>query len=341
MDMVTNLLTEGVTEAIGDYLAGGVHVVCQSIDPPWRLSSHARPHQDMAPGPEIALRTMASVRALTAARDDAAFVDTFDDLERALAEGRLSILLHSQTSSQFGSDLDLVSETYAAGLRMSALAYNVRSLAADGCVESSNAGLSRWGRHVVSEMNRVGMIVDGSHVGERSTLEAMDRTETPFVFSHSGCRALHEHPRNITDEQIRRCAATGGVVGIYAIPWFLCGSVQAPIETMVEHVRHAVDVAGIDHVGLAPDLFFGFGGYVDRAWPSIEGPDDGVGRLDDLLWGDDDLPATSEPDRLAGFATAADWPTLTQALLDAGFDEREVRAISGENWVRVMRACWR
>jgi membrane dipeptidase len=216
--MVTNLLTEGVLRSIDDFRSGGVHLVCQSIDPPWRLSALARPHLDLTPDPHTALRTIAWVRRLAQDRDDLVFVETVADVHRAKAEGRLAVMLHSQNASPFGLDLDYVAELYAGGLRMSSLAYNVRSLAADGCIEGSNAGLSRFGRRVVREMNRVGMIVDGSHVGVRSSLEAMDATEAPFVFSHNGCAAVRPHPRNLTDEQMRRCAETGGVIGILAIP---------------------------------------------------------------------------------------------------------------------------
>ena len=217
VDMVTNLLTEGVVRAIDDFRAGGVHLICQSIDPPWHLSAHARPYLDLTPDPHTALRTVAWVRRLVQEREDLAFVETMGDVHAAKAAGRLGVTLHSQNATPFGLDLDLVGDLYAAGLRMSGLAYNVRSLAADGCIEESNAGLSRFGRRLVLEMNRVGMIVDGSHVGVRSTLEAMDLAEAPFVFSHNGCGAVHEHPRNLTDEQLRRCAETGGVIGILAI----------------------------------------------------------------------------------------------------------------------------
>src|SRR3972149_5759748 len=165
-----------------------------------------------------------------------------DMVPNLLTEGGLRVILPSQNATPFGFALDLVAELYAAGLRMSGLAYNVRSLAADGCIEESNAGLSRFGRRVVAEMNRVGMIVDGSHVGVRSTLEAMDVTEAPFVFSHNGCAAIREHPRNLTDEQLRRCAETGGVIGILAIPMFLNGELAAPFEAFLEHLLHALEI---------------------------------------------------------------------------------------------------
>ncbi|HEU4527824.1 MAG TPA: membrane dipeptidase [Actinomycetota bacterium] len=343
VDMVTNLLTEGVLRGIDDFRAGGVHLICQSIDPPWRLSALARPYLDLTPDPQTALRTIAWVRRLVQAREDLAFVETVDDVHAAKAAGRLGVSLHSQNATPFALDLDLVGELYAAGLRMSALAYNVRSLAADGCIEETNAGLSRFGRRLVLEMNRVGMIVDGSHVGVRSTLEAMDVTESPFVFSHNGCAAVHEHPRNLTDEQLRRCAETGGVIGVLAIPLFLSGEPAAPFEALLRHLFHAIEIAGVEHVGLGLDHWYGMPPYADLVWPPVDArADDGVSNLREIFW---DEPALAGQDvtegEVDGLGTPAGVPLITAALLDHGLPEAEVAAVLGGNWVRVLGSTWR
>ena len=249
-------------------------------------------------------------------------------------------MLHSQNAAPFGFDLDLVAELYASGLRMSSLAYNVRSLAADGCIEESNAGLSRFGRRVVREMNRVGMIVDGSHVGVRSTLEAMELAEAPFVFSHNGCAAVREHPRNLTDEQIRRCAETGGVIGILAIPLFLTGDLSAPFETFLEHLLHAIDVVGPEHVGLGLDHWYGMPPYADLVWPAVDGrADDGVSDLRELFWDEPAIAGENVPEgAVEGLGTPAGVPLITAALLERGLGETEVAAVMGGNWMRVLGA---
>ncbi len=343
VDMVTNLLTEGVLRSIDDFRSGGVHLICQSIDPPWRLSALARSYLDLTPDPHTALRTIAWVRRLVQERDDLAFVETVDDVLAAKASGRLAVTLHSQNATPFGFDLDLVSELYAAGLRMSGLAYNVRSLAADGCIEESNAGLSRFGRRVVAEMNRVGMIVDGSHVGVRSTLEAMDAAEAPFVFSHNGCAAVREHPRNLTDEQLRRCAETGGVIGILAIPLFLTGELAAPFDAFLEHLLHAIDVVGPDHVGLGLDHWYGMPPYADLAWPPVDArADDGASNLKELFWDEPAIAGEDVPEgAVEGLGTPAGVPLVTAALLQRGLAEAEVAAVMGGNWMRVLGATWR
>ncbi|HEU4355565.1 MAG TPA: membrane dipeptidase [Actinomycetota bacterium] len=343
VDMVTNLLTEGVLGAIDDFRGGGVDVICQSIDPPWRLSALSRPYLDLTPDPHTALRTVAWVRRLVQERDDLAFVETIDDVRAAKAAGRLGVCLHSQNATPFGLDLDLVGELYAAGLRMSGLAYNVRSLAADGCIEESNAGLSRFGRRLVVEMNRVGMIVDGSHVGVRSTLEAMDVAEAPFVFSHNGCAVVREHPRNLTDEQIRRCAQTGGAIGILAIPLFLTGERSAPFEAFLRHLLHAIEVAGVEHVGLGLDHWYGMPPYANLIWPPVDArADDGVSDLREIFW---DEPAPAGQDvvegEVEGLGTPAGVPLITAALLDRGLTEAEVAGVMGGNWLRVLAATWR
>lgn len=343
VDMVTNLLTEGVLRAIDDFRSGGVHLICQSIDPPWRLSALARPYLDLAPDPQTALRTIAWVRRLVQERDDLAFVETVDEVHAAKATGRLGVTLHSQNATPFGLDLDLVAELYAAGLRMSSLAYNVRSLAADGCIEESNAGLSRFGRRVVLEMNRVGMIVDGSHVGVRSTLEAMEVTGDPFVFSHNGCAAVHPHPRNLTDEQLRRCAETGGVVGVLAIPMFLSGERSAPFEAFLRHLLHAIEIAGPEHVGLGLDHWYGMPPYADRVWPAVDArADDGVSNLRELFWDEPELAGADVTEgEVEGLGSPEGVPLVTAALLDRGLSQTEVAGVMGGNWMRVLAATWR
>ena len=345
VDFCTNLLTEGALRAVDDYRAGGAHLVSQSIDPPWRLSAHARPHLDLTPDPHTALRTVAWVRRLVQEREDLAFVERVEDVHAAKAGGRLAVMVHSQNATQFGLDLDLVAELYAAGLRVSGLAYNVRSLAADGCIEESNAGLSRFGRAVIREMNRVGMVVDGSHVGERSTLEAMEVSETPMVFSHNGCKAVREHPRNLTDEQLRRCGESGGVVGIFAIPTFLTIEPLPGMDAFLAHLLHAIEVAGVEHVGLGLDYWFGMEPYLDYRWPALDtGPDDGLsGTVEKLLWNPGNLGPDNKSPRepVEGIASPADIPNVTAALLDKGLSTEEVTGVMGGNWMRVLESTWR
>ena len=132
------------------------------------------------------------------------------------------------------------------------LAYNVRNLVADGCAETADAGLSNLGRQVVREMNRVGMIVDCSHTGRRSSLQAIDLSERPVIFSHSNAHALGPHIRNIRDEQIRACAARGGVIGVVGVGAFL-GDAEAQTESVFRQIDYIANLVGPEHVGLGTD----------------------------------------------------------------------------------------
>ena len=200
------------------------------------------------------------------------------------------------------------------------------------------AGLSDFGRAVVRRLNELGMVIDLSHAGERSFYDALETSAEPVIASHSGCSSLHAHPRNLTDAQLRALAAQGGVVGIVFHPGFLDAGARAeearvralpeyaaiassnpmakfleqqrvmrthaaplPLERLVEHIEHAVEVAGIEHVGLGSDY-------------------DGIERTP------------------AGLEDARGYRRLTEALLARGFDDADVLAILGGNMERVFRA---
>ena len=162
-----------------------------------------------------------------------------------------------------------------------------------------HSGLSRFGYDVVSEMNRVGMMVDLSHAGEKSFYDALEASKTPIVCSHASTRALCDHPRNLTDDQLRALSKAGGVVQITMYPGFLRQDSQATIEDAVNHLKHAVDIAGIESVGVGSD-FDGDGG-------------------------------------IPGMTDASEMINFTQHLLRERFSEADLRLIWGENFLRVMR----
>jgi membrane dipeptidase len=185
-------------------------------------------------------------------------------------------------------------------------------------------------------MNRVGMVVDGTHTGIRSTLEAMEVTGSPFIFSHSGAKTIHDHVRNITDEQIRRCAETGGVIGIVGFPPFLGDFPNPSLEGVVRHAAHVAELVGVEHVGIGMDYFRVIAPYGDldqqiAAYKSlISGP----------LWNVEDH--REPPWQYApGIETPAGMRNLTAALLRHGFSYEEVQKIMGANFLRVFSAVWR
>jgi len=232
---------------------------------------------------------------------------------------KLVVGFNVQDTIQVGTDLARVESLYAFGVRHMLLAYNVRNFAADGCGESADAGLSNFGRRLVREMNAVGMVVDCSHTGRRSTLEAIDLSERPAIFSHSNVYAICRHIRNIRDEQIRACAARGGVIGITGIGAFL-GDVEARPETVFRHIDHVASLVGAEHVGLGSDYVRDIAG----AWAAVR-------AQQDTAWPDPTGTQLYEgtclqPEQLAELVTL---------MLQHGYSRQSVLGILGGNFRRV------
>jgi membrane dipeptidase len=263
-------------------------------------------------------------------------IETVDDFARAKEKGKLGVVLHFQTCSPFEQDLRLVDIFYRLGVRVALLTYNIRNLVADGCTERTDAGLSRFGVRVVKEMNRVGMVVDGTHTGPRSSLDAIEVTDSPFIFSHSGAKAIYDHPRNITDEQIKACARTGGVIGVLGLSYFIGDPADPKLETLVRHIAYIADLVGVQHVGIGMDYTIGLAPY-----STLEEQEAAYKRVSATgLWNEGDIPPP--PLRNAPeIETPAGMRHLTAALLRHGFSYEETKGIMGENFLRVFRAVWK
>ena len=273
---------------------------------------------------EATMRHVAAQRAYFLSRsEDYVLVETAEDIVRAKREGKLGVGFNFQGSNGLGGDLNLVEAYYKLGVRQMILAYNVRNLAADGCHEVADGGLSQYGIDLVREMNRVGMVLDCSHTGYRATMQAMEVSQAPVVFSHSNAHALKAHGRNIKDDQIKACAATGGLVGVTGIGIFL-GDDDASVPAFMRHLEYMIDLVGVEHVGLGVDLVY-----------DIEGWNRFFLANKDRYWRD---YADTPP---AQFLQPETLPTVTEAMLDRGDAESDVRAILGGNTLRVAREVWR
>lgn len=201
------------------------------------------------------------------------------------------------------------------------LAYNVANLAADGCHERRNAGLTQFGRSLIAEMNRVGMIVDLTHVGPRSSLEAIELTGKPPIFSHSTPKKFAPHDRNITDEQIRACAGKQGVICLNGIGTFMDGEQhKATVPRLADTIEYVAQLVGARHAGVGldymdPDLAARF----LRANKATYG-------------GGTQYPASG----LVEFLEPTVLPQLADELLRRRYSEEDVRGILGENYLRVL-----
>ena len=252
-----------------------------------------------------------------------ALVKTTADIKRARKDGKLAIAFDLEGMNSLNGDVNMVSLYYDLGVRQMLFAYNLNNLAGGGC-HDGNAGLTSFGRGVIKEMNRVGMVVDCSHTAYRTTMEAMQASDAPVIFSHSCAKALRNHGRNIADEQIKACAKTGGVVGITGVSLFL-GENDTSSETFVNHIAHAADLVGAEHVGISLDYAF-----------DAENVD-GLLDVHKAYW-----PETEDYGR---------WPTsyvppkqlmeITEFMVQRGFRDREILGVLGGNFMRVASAVWK
>ncbi len=242
-----------------------------------------------------------------------------NDIRAAKAAGKLAVAFDLEGSDPLVGNLKLISFYYDLGVRQMLLAYNKDNRASGGCMEGK-IGLTQYGRGVIAEMNRVGMIVDASHMGHQATMETFAASSAPVIFSHSNPNGVRTHARNISDEQIMACAATGGVVGINGIGDFL-GDTRS--ETVVRHIEYVLELVGPRHVGLGLDYVVDKQELIDyiNAHPDRFPPD----KIQDYL-------AFVEPEQT---------PDIAKILLRRGHSEEVVLGILGENFLRVAEAVWR
>ena len=242
-----------------------------------------------------------------------------EDIREAKAANKLAVNFNFQETLPFGRNLDMIQTYYDLGIRQALLAYNQKNLVGDGCNERTDAGLSKFGVDLIKEMNRVGMLVDGSHSGHRTTMDAMEVCEGPFIFSHSNPFGAFAHFRNIKDDQIDACAASGGVIGVVGAGGFL-DDVNASTESIFRCLDYLVERAGPEHVGLGLDYVHD----VDSAFA--------MRKKSPTAW-----PNTI----MYNYAGAEQAVGLTQMMIDHGYTDEAIINILGENWARVGGQVWK
>ena len=265
-----------------------------------------------------------------------------EDLLAAKREGRRCLVFSANgvplTQQWFSveGELGSIRVFFQLGCRMMHLAYNRRNMIGDGCAEPANAGLSDFGRAVVAEMNRVGVLVDVAHAGQQTSLEAARASTRPMVASHSGCWALNPHFRCKTDAVLRAVADSDGYVGICCIPAFLGGS--GDIRAMLDHIDYAVRLLGADHVAIGTDVAYTS---AHAASENCKVSQRGAGRQRwESFWPAPGLVATGEGNTETQRQSMAwtNWPLFTVGLVQRGYSDDEILKILGGNLLRVARA---
>ena len=265
-------------------------------------------------------------RVLDELRDVAALATNVGEMDEVVASGRLAIWFGFQNGSPIEDDLDHLTLFHRLGVRFVQLTYNARNLLGSGAGERNDDGLSDLGIAAVQRMNELGIAVDLSHCHERTTMDAIDASSAPVLFTHANARALADTPRNKRDEAIVALARKGGVMGIKHM---LGDTVAKPAEAttvddVADHVAYVARLVGIEHVGIGSD----FSGTTDRSATASEAID-AIRRR----WPGAYLGRRAKP---RGFDTIDGWPNLTGALRARGFGDAELAAIYGGNWRRVM-----
>jgi len=183
-----------------------------------------------------------------------ALVRRHEDIARAKEQKTLGLILGFQNTEMLERDLARLEVFHRLGVRIIQLTYNDRNLVGDGCLEPGDAGLSAYGRQVVERMNALGLAVDLSHCGTRTTADGIAASSRPPLITHSGCREVYRHPRSKEDRELKAMADKGGVVGIYFMPFIGPGPGAPTVEMLMRQIDHAIKVCGVDHVGIGSDL---------------------------------------------------------------------------------------
>lgn len=257
------------------------------------------------------------------------------DFESVKREGKLGILYHFQGTTPLEDNLDLLSVYKRLGVGMIQLAYNVKNPIGDGCEERTDSGLSYFGVAAIQRMNEERIIVDCSHTGYQTTMEAIELSSAPVVFSHANSKVIKPSPRTIVDDQIKAVAATGGLVGIVGFPAFVADAKIPSLDDFIDHIEHVVNLVGINHVGLGIDYFHG---QVD-----VASEDEANKSYDALIKSGAWRPEAYPPPPYhypEGIETPRTFPNLTARLLERGHSEDDVKKIVGGNWVRVFKDVW-
>ena len=255
-------------------------------------------------------------------------IDSAADLDRVKASGKIGVLIGIQNSEHFRNPND-VDAFHVLGQRVSQLTYNARNLIGNGATERRDDGISDFGIRIIQRMNQVGMAVDVSHCGDRTTLDAFEASKAPVLITHSNCRALAPgHPRCKTDEAIQKMAASGGVMGITGVRMFVKNDEPTTVEHMLDHFDHVRKLVGVQHLGVGSDI--DLDGYDDmppaenqRLRASYKGT---YGFREKI-----DIEGVDHPKRMFD---------LTEGLIRRKYSDQDIEQVLGGNFKRVLSQVW-
>ena len=256
---------------------------------------------------------------------------TGDDVRKARETGRTAIFFGFQNPSPIEDDIGLVEIVHTLGARFMQLSYNNQSLLATGCYEAEDPGITRMGRQVIKEMNRVGLVVDMSHSADRSTIEAAEISERPITITHANLHAWHPARRNKRDDVVRAVVENGGMMGFSLYPHHLTDGTDCTVESFCEMVARAAELFGPEHFGIGSDLCQD---QPDRVVEWMR-----TGRwTKEVDYGEGSAAAPGFPPQPDWFRDNRDFGNIDAGLRAIGFDAKDVAGLMGDNWLAFYDA---
>lgn len=267
-----------------------------------------------------------------------AVIRTAADLEACAAAGRIGIILSFQNPHCIENSLDNLRALYELGIRVVQMTYNLANYMGSGCVEPVDAGLTRFGRQALREMNRLGIVADASHCGPKTTLDILQLSEKPVVISHAGARALTDNIRNKTDDMLLALKANGGVIGLSSwgpLCWNEAAGTRPTLDDFLNHVDYVVNLIGIEHVGFGGDSTLdnnadlkGTAHQATLYAPVVEAYNRAIG---------------TDPDERHAIGLRGSWQldNAARAMAARGYAEADIDRFLGLNFLRVLKANWR
>jgi len=256
----------------------------------------------------------------------ARFVEHASDIVEAKKNGQLAVILGLQSPSFIDQDRSRVRIMHKLGLRILQMTYMERNYLGDGCLEFENRGLTHFGVQIVRDCNRLGIVLDCSHVGINTTIDTARYSAQPILISHTAVRALVDNPRSVTDEQIKAVAEKGGVIGMTPLATLIRTDQQPTVDDYVNHFDYVINLVGPDHIALGTDMFDGktkANWVTPLYYPEVSGKSSYSNR------------------RVIGFSNKSDLRNLVEAFLRKGYNRELILKILGGNFLRVFQQVWR
>ena len=267
-------------------------------------------------------------------RDDILQVKETADIYTAKEQGKTGIILSFQNASPIENELDRLGLFLALGVRVIQLTYHETNLLGSGCWERTDGGLSNFGVDAVREMNRLGIVIDLSHVGPKTTMDAIEMSDQPVAITHANARSFCGHPRNKEEDALKLLAEKGGVVGATSFANFLPRGFDSTVEDFVDAIDDMVERVGIDHVAIGTDsthdqpleFWHYIGSQQGTKFPST--------------FADGSVPYTELSFQPKGIDSPAEFPNLAEALVNRGYSAEDITRLLGGNWMNLFERVW-